>query len=170
MRHQRRAAVTKPAKSCFTAIASLALLSALAPSLASATDPALTVDGQTFVNQGLVAVGRLPANLRDNFGETFGSSSGMAIDPGSWHRTATGYEGTVFLLPDRGYNVEGTTDYRSRLNVVKVALTPADVAATPPADAQQSGVAATLADSLLLTDGAGADLSGLDPESVRTAA
>src|SRR6185312_15000787 len=78
--------------------------------------------------------------------------------------------GTVFLLPDRGYNVEGTTDYRSRLNVVRVAVTPVDAGATPSADAQQTGVAATLADSLLLTDGAGDNLSGLDPESLRAAA
>lgn len=150
-------------------IASFALLIALAPP-AGATDPSITVDGQTFVNQGLVAVGRLPANLRDKFGETFGSSSGMAIDPASWHRTDTGYEGSFFLVPDRGYNVEGTTDYRSRLNVVTVTLTPAAAGAAPSADAQQTGVVATLADSLLLTDGAGANLSGLDPESVRPAA
>src|SRR5262249_41441521 len=68
------------------------------------------------------------------------------------------------------YNVEGTTDYRSRLNIVKVVLTPADAGATPPTDAQQTGVAATLGDSLLLTDGAGANLTGLDPEAVRAAA
>jgi hypothetical protein len=162
--------VTNIAKSCSISIANLALLGALAPSPAGAVDPSLTVGGRTFVNQGLVAVGRLPANLHDKFGETFGSSSGMAIDPASWHRTATGYEGTVFLLPDRGYNVEGTTDYRSRLNVVKVAVTPVDAGATPSADAQQTGVAATLADSLLLTDGAGDNLSGLDPETLRAAA
>lgn len=161
--------MTKLPTSCSITIGSLALLIALAPP-AGAADPSLTVDGQTFVNQGLVAVGRLPANLRDKFDETFGSSSGMAVDPASWHRTDTGYEGTVLLLPDRGYNVEGTTDYRSRLNIVKVTLTPAAAGATPLADAQQSGVAATLADSLLLTDGAGANLSGLDPESVRAAA
>src|SRR5262249_51961996 len=114
--HQRRAAVTTFPTSSSITIASLALLVALTPPAAPA-DPSLTVDGQTFVNQCLVAVGRMPANLRDKFGETFGSSSGMAIDPASWHRTATGYEGTVLLLPDRGYNVEGTTDYRSRLNI-----------------------------------------------------
>jgi len=168
--HQRRIVVTKLAKSCSVAIAGCALLAAFAPSHAGAADPSLTVGGQTFVNQGLVAVGRLPANLRDQFGETFGSSSGMAVDPSSWHRTATGYEGTIFLLPDRGYNVEGTTDYRSRLNVVKVVLTPAAAGAALPEDAQQTGIAATLSGSLLLTDGAGANLTGLDPGSVRPAA
>ena len=148
-------------------VAGLVLLFALAPSPAGALDPTLTVDGQTFVNQGLVAVGRLPANLRDKFGETFGSSSGMAIDPSSWHRTASGYEGTLFLLPDRGYNVEGTTDYRPRLNTVIVKLTPADPAATLDAAAQQAGVSATLTDSLPLTEATGTPLTGLDPDSVR---
>jgi hypothetical protein len=162
--------VTSLAKSRSIQIASLALLVALAPLPAGALDPTLAVDGRTFVNQGLVAVGRLPANLRDKFGETFGSSSGMAIDPSSWHRTATGYEGTLVLLPDRGYNAEGTTDYRPRLNTVTVKLTPADPAATLDAAAQQSGVSATLADSLLLTEASGASLTGLDPDSVRGAA
>src|SRR5262249_18632474 len=129
-----------------------------------------TVDGQTFVNKGLVAVGRIPANQRDKFGETFGSSSGMAIVPSSWHRTAEGYEATILLLPDRGYNVEGTTDYRPRVNTVTVKLRPADVGGTPPADAQQAGAAAMLTDSLMLSDAAGAPMTGLDPDSVRPAA
>src|SRR5215475_1792725 len=132
------------------AAAALALLAFAAP--AARADSTLTVDGQTFVNQGLVAVGRLPANQRDKFGETFGSSSGMAIDPASWHRTAQGYEGTLLLLPDRGYNVEGTADYRPRVNTVTVKLAPTAAGGTPPTDAQQAGAAAALTDSLMLSD------------------
>lgn len=159
-----------PAKTCSISLACLGLLLAIDPSSAAAADASVSVDGLTFVNQGLVAVGRLPANLRDKFGETYGSSSGMAVDPATWHRTATGYEGTFLLLPDRGYNVEGTTNYRSRLNQVAVTLSPADAAATLAADAQQTGVVAKLVDSLPLSDAAGAPLTGLDPESVRAAA
>jgi hypothetical protein len=61
---------------------------------------ALTVDGLTFVNKGLVGVGRIPANQRDTFGETFGSGSGLAADTTVWKKTADGYSGTIYLLPD----------------------------------------------------------------------
>ena len=53
-------------------------------------DNSVTVGGATLVNQGRVAIGRMPANLRDKFGETFGSGSAMAIDPTSWKRDADG--------------------------------------------------------------------------------
>ena len=36
------------------------------------------VGGREFVNKGLVGVGRLPAALRDQYGETVGSGSGFA--------------------------------------------------------------------------------------------
>jgi len=126
---------------------------------AHAADKAVTVDGQTFVNKGLVGVGRMPANLRDKFGETFGSGSGMTVDASSWKRTDAGFEGNFILLPDRGYNVAGTTDYRSRLNKITIRFSPANAAGT------QTGIVATLTDTLLLTDAAGAPLTGLDPEA-----
>ncbi len=131
---------------------------------AEAADRAVTVDGKTFVNKGLVGVGRMPANLRDEFGETFGSGSGMTVDAASWRRVDGGYEGTFVLLPDRGYNVAGTTDYRPRINKLTVRFAPGKTS--------QDGVVATLADTILLTDAAGQPLSGLDPEEggVRKAA
>jgi hypothetical protein len=105
----------------------------------------------------------LPADLRDKFGETFGSGSGLAVDPTTWTRTPVGYQGTFYMLPDRGYNVGGTNDYRARLNRLAVTFTPLpDPAAVPVADRQNS-VATTLADTFLLTDSSGESLTGLDP-------
>ncbi len=132
----------------------------------------VTIGGLTYVNKGLVGVGRLPADLRDKFGETFGSGSGMAVDAKSWMRTPAGYQGTFYMLPDRGYNIGGTTDYRARLNKLTITFTPlADPAAVPVAERQKS-VAATLADSILLTDAGGESLTGLDPadDGIRRAA
>lgn len=136
----------------------------IAAASAEAADKAVTVGGQTFVNKGLVGVGRMPSNLKDKFGETFGSGSGMTVDAASWRRVGDGYEGTFYLLPDRGYNAAGTTDYRSRFNKLTVRFTPGKTS--------QDGVVATLADTILLTDAAGQPLSGLDPEEggVRKAA
>src|SRR6201991_3165271 len=87
--------------------AALAFL--LATTAVSFADNSVTVDGTTFVNKGRVGIGRIPANQRDKFGETFGSGSGMSVDAKSWRRTANGYRGNFVLLPDRGYNVGGTT-------------------------------------------------------------
>src|SRR5215467_571808 len=100
----------------------------------------------------LVGVGRLDAALRDKFGETFGSGSGMAIDPKSWTRDGASWRGTIWLLPDRGYNVSGTIDYRSRLNRLEVVLTPPANPEAMPAEARQRTVVARLADTILLTD------------------
>ncbi|MBM2712477.1 esterase-like activity of phytase family protein [Mesorhizobium caraganae] len=140
--------------------AALALFTALTPALADST---ATVGGVSFVNKGLVGVGRIPADLKDKFGETFGSGSGMSIDAASWTHDANGYKGSLWLLPDRGYNVVGTTDYRPRLNTIRIELTPTALGATPAAGQEQTGVKATLADSILLTDDKGADATGLDP-------
>ncbi|MEF0942309.1 esterase-like activity of phytase family protein [Rhizobium sp. BR 362] len=143
--------------------AALATFVFAAPAAAFA-DNSVTVGSVTLVNKGRVAVGRIPANLRDKFGETFGSGSGMSIDTKSWVRNADGsYKGSLWLLPDRGYNAVGTTDYRPRLNTIDVQLTPVAPGATPPAGKEQAGVDAKLADTMLLTDNKGADTSGLDP-------
>ena len=143
--------------------AALATFVFTAPMLALA-DNSVTIDGVTLVNKGRVAIGRIPANQRDKFGETFGSGSGMSIDTKSWTRNADGtYKGSLWLLPDRGYNVAGTTDYRARLNTIDIKLTPVASGATPPAGKEQAGVEAKLADTLLLKDNKGNDTTGLDP-------
>jgi hypothetical protein len=137
----------------------LTLLSACA---ALAAD-AVTIGDRTYVNQGLVGVGRLPADLRDRFGETFGSGSGLAADPKTWMLTPAGYQGTFYMLPDRGYNVGGTTDYRARLNTLSVTFKPLPDPAAVPVAERQSSIIATLTDTILLTDPAGEPMTGLDP-------
>jgi hypothetical protein len=148
-------------KSWRAALAILAL-GALSAGAARA-ESAVTVGGYTIVNHGLVGFGRLEADLRDKLGETFGSGSSMAIDPKSWTRDGEHYRGTLYLLPDRGYNIAGTIDYRARLNTLSIVFTPTSDPAALPAAERQRTVAASLADTILLTDAAGVPLSGLDP-------
>src|SRR5262245_1421499 len=148
--------------SAFRCVAALvcALLLAASPGLAADT---VTVGGLTLVNKGLVGVGRIPSDRRDKLGETFGSGSGLAADVRSWRRTADGYRGTFYLLPDRGYNVSGTTNYRTRLYKLSIVFKPAVNPAAVPEQNRQRGVVATLADTILLTDAAGQSTTGLDP-------
>jgi hypothetical protein len=165
-----------PRAACRAALA--AVLAAIMPAVPALAFDAVALDGRTFVNKGLVAVGRIPAHLRDKLGETFGSGSGLAIDPQVWMREVDGYHGVLYILPDRGYNVTGTTDYRTRLNVLRIVLKPAeDPAASPgqlglPVEARQHSLEAALADTIVLTDAAGRPLTGLDPgaDGVRPAA
>src|SRR5688572_9010147 len=65
----------------------------------------VTLGGQSFVNHGLQGVSRLPATTTKDFNnDTFGAFSGMDVLLSSWRRTATGYTGTLYSLPDRGPN------------------------------------------------------------------
>ena len=87
----------------------------LAPASAVFAAETVTIGNLVFVNKALVGVGRVPSDLRDKFGETFGSGSGIAVDPRSWVKTPTGYQGTLYMLPDRGYNIGGDYHYKRLL-------------------------------------------------------
>src|SRR5262245_59593411 len=144
-------------------IFALALIAWLVPATATRGGETVIIGNLTFVNQALVGVGRLPADLRDKFGETFGSGSAIAVDPKSWVRTPAGYQGTFYMLPDRGFNVTGTSDYRARINKLSITF-------KPLVAERQNSVVATLTDTILLTDAAGQSLTGLDPDGIRGAA
>ncbi len=93
--------------SLYGATALVALVAGLSPALAAsvqyptsnaiATDGpvALSFNGETFVNQGLVGMGRLSATLKDFMGTSLGSFSGMAIDPATWRKAGNGYAATL---------------------------------------------------------------------------
>jgi hypothetical protein len=142
----------------------------LAPAPAARCAETVTIGDLVFVNKALVGVGRLPSDLRDKFGETFGSGSAIVADPKSWMRTPSGYAGTFYMLPDRGHNTEGTGDYRARINKLSIIFKPLDDPEAVPLAERQRSVAATLVDTILLTDAAGQPLTGLDPDRVRPAA
>ena len=111
----------------------------------------------------LVGVARVPAAALDTQGETLGGfGSGMMLAPGSWKRTKAGYQARLFMLPDRGWNTAGTTDYRARLQKFDMALTPD--AGNPGHEGQ---LKLAFQGTLLLTDSAGAPTTGLDPTGVR---
>jgi hypothetical protein len=59
----------------------------------------------------LVGKGYFPSDARDMFGDTAGGwGSGIAADVKSWKKRSDGvYEGTLYTLPDRGWNANGTT-------------------------------------------------------------
>lgn len=123
-----------------------------------------TLGGTVFTVQELVGVGRLPANLRDVHGETFGSISGLWADASSWTRVGDTYTGSFLAAPDRGYNIAGTIDYAPRLNTLQISFTPAAAGASGLA---QNQIGLNLLGSTLLYEalpgGGTRVLSGLDP-------
>jgi hypothetical protein len=107
----------------------------------------------------LVGAARISASAVDSQGETLGGfGSGMALVPGSWHGKKGVFTATLAMLPDRGWNTEGTTDYRARLQFFDVTLKPA------------KGMQMRYRRTLLLTDAAGGPTTGLDASGMRPAA
>jgi hypothetical protein len=129
-------------------------------------DATVTLDGQAFVNHGLVGVGRLSAATRDFQGETLGSFSSMALDPASWRRLKDGsYTGVFWTLPDRGPNdvgpIVGTADYANRIHTHRFTFRPYTGSAPAPAGVAQ--VTITPTGGFLLRDEAGRTFTGEDP-------
>lgn len=162
-----------------------------APHEASGAPPrTLQLGGRTYVDKGLVAAGRLPAGTVDFLGDTLGSFSSLAVQPGTWKRTASGYEGVLWTLPDRGrndpeaglfYDYAGRVE-RMRLRIDLPAGTPGTVTLVPDKGVvlkDFNGQAFTGADpgehtvaqrGLVLpspADGAGAGKVSLDAESLQ---
>lgn len=143
----------------------LAVLAALHPRPLHGQSGAAPVvlNGQYFVNQGLVGVGRLPAATKDKFGETLGSFSAFTFQPGTWKRNDNGsYSGTLFAQPDRGYNGAGTTNWVARFNKFSITFTPA------PTGVDQNQVAITVADTIKFTEASGTPMTALDATSAGT--
>jgi len=120
----------------------------------------VTLGGLTYRHHGLVGVGVLPADTLDRRGDTLGSFSSFKIDPTTWRRLPDGsYAGTLYTLPDRGYNVAGVIDYPARLQ--KFALT-----FRPDATSLKVGqdqLTLKLEDTITLRDFQGATTTGLSP-------
>jgi hypothetical protein len=88
-----------------------------------------SLNGQTFVNQGLVGAGVLPAGTIDFLGDALGSFSSLRVAPGSWKRVGDHYEGVLWTLPDRGRNDPTANlffDYPARLERLRLRFTPGD--------------------------------------------
>ena len=121
---------------------------AIEPPLALAQpDSTAVLGGHSFVNHGLVGVGRLPSSSRDKYGETIGSFSAFTFDGKSWRRHADGsHAGTLYMQPDRGYNNPNTTNWRARFFTLAITFSPA-----PSGGNAQNQVGITVADTTLMT-------------------
>jgi hypothetical protein len=128
-----------------------------------------------FANQGLVGVGRVPANSFDrvrphrNQDTLGGIFSGMYFDAstlrigGGNSKKATSYEGTLFALPDRGFG-DGLQDFRPRFHEFTIDITPYYGSGPAP----QDQIEFRLRDTVLLTYYDGTNFTGFDPNPANT--
>lgn len=149
--------------------ANAAPLAITSPHIATNAGPSsVTFGGNTFTNQGLVGVARIPAGTKDFNGDTFGAFSSLDILPGSWHKNADGtYGGTLYALPDRGPNQIGTvgfSDYPGRVNIFAMNFAPYTGTANLPAGVDSDHqLQLTQTGGFLFKDFNGNVTTGLDP-------
>ncbi|CBF83548.1 hypothetical protein AN3023.2 [Aspergillus nidulans FGSC A4] len=123
-----------------------------------------TCGGITYTYIGLDGYGFVESNVRDKYGDTLaGLGSSAVLEKGSWHKkSSSSYSGIFYLLPDRGWNTNGTLNFNPRIHKFELSLTlvPRASAQTP----SKPNLAFKYLDTILLTDPRGKPLTGLDPD------
>ena len=85
----------------------------------------VSFNGASYLNKGLVGVGSFSSSTIDGLGDTLGSFSSFKVDTNTWRKNANGsYAGSLYTLPDRGYNVAGLIDYAARIQKFDLSFTP----------------------------------------------
>lgn len=148
--------------------ASAAPTSYLTPNIVTTAGSAqVTLGGRTFVNQGLQGTARLPSNIKDFNGDTFGAFSSMALNLSTWRKTGTGYTGNLFALPDRGPNDPANavfSDYPGRVNAFSLTFAPyTGTANLPAATTSQNQLVLASTGGFLFKDFNGNGTTGKDP-------
>jgi hypothetical protein len=162
MRHLTRSLLLAAAVSPLYAINyGSPFLDTTAPTVSSS----VSFGGQSFVNKGLVGVGVFATNVIDGRGDTFGSFSSFKIDHNTWRKNTNGsYSGTLYTLPDRGYNVAGLIAYPARIQQMGLNFTP-DYTAS---NVQQTQLTLSLQRTISVTDFTGQTTTAVDPTGATT--
>lgn len=137
----------------------------------SRRDDHVKVNGVKYTNKGLVAFGQLPANALDVTGDTLGGlGSAMALKPGSWQKLTNGsFAGTLYVHPDRGYNIDKTVDYQARHHTIDFVLTPYEKKKKLTFEDAQATLQVAYTGTILKTERDGKKTTGLDAAAIRDA-
>ncbi|KAK4195609.1 esterase-like activity of phytase-domain-containing protein [Triangularia verruculosa] len=154
----------------FHALGALALFIRLVLSKPQPSSPNVfttTCQGKTYSYNELAGFGSIPSDARDKFGDTISIGSSAAVT--NWKKRCTGknkqtsYTGTLYGLPDRGWNTQGTQNTVPRVHTFEVTFTPAPASQAPPLP---PNLLFKYKSTILLTSPSGEPLTGLDPDSV----
>ncbi|KFZ11276.1 hypothetical protein V502_07638 [Pseudogymnoascus sp. VKM F-4520 (FW-2644)] len=121
-----------------------------------------TCGGKKFQYDGLAGYGTVPGDFRDKYGETVSMGSSLVIEDWKSRDHGKTYKATLWGLPDRGWNTQGTTAYQPRLHEFEITFS--------PASQYPSGknLQFKYKDTILFTDPSGKPVSGLDPTTTLT--
>ena len=120
----------------------------------------VSFNGASYLNKGLVGVGTFTSGAYDSLGDTLGSFSSFKVDTNTWRKNANGsYAGSLYTLPDRGYNVAGLIDYAARIQKFALVFTP-DYGLTP---VLQDQLTLTFKGTTKITDFNGNATTALNP-------
>ncbi|KAH6843295.1 esterase-like activity of phytase-domain-containing protein [Chaetomium sp. MPI-CAGE-AT-0009] len=137
-------------------------LHAAAKSIKRTTSPVASVscNGQAYSYDGLAGYGSLKSDARDQYGDTISIGSAMSVK--DWKKTGNKYTGTMYGLPDRGWNTNGTQNTVPRIHIFEIAFDP-----TPKASvAKPSGpnLEFQYKRTILLSGPDGKPMTGIDPD------
>ena len=125
MRHLTRSLLVAAAASISLSAGPITYTTPNLDTTAVGATKSVSFGGATYLNKGLVGVGVFSASTIDGLGDTLGSFSSFKVDVSTWRKNADGsYAGTLYTLPDRGYNVTGLIDYAARIQKFDLAFTP----------------------------------------------
>lgn len=125
------------------------------------TPPTASVicNGQSYAYHGLAGYGSLASDARDEYGDTISIGSSMAIK--NWRRTGNKYRGTMYGLPDRGWNTNGTQNTIPRVHVFELIFTETEATVSKPSG---PNVEFKYQRTILLHGPDGQPMTGLDPD------
>ncbi|KAF8915283.1 esterase-like activity of phytase-domain-containing protein [Mucidula mucida] len=134
-------------------------------------DVKVTLDGQTYINKGIVGFGVIPSDFVESTGDTLGGiGSAVALKNGSWRKLENGtFTGTFIAHPDRGYNVEETIDYQARQHEIDFWLNPYEEDKGLSYDDAKETLILSYVNTTLQFERNGAKTTGLDATSWRAA-
>jgi hypothetical protein len=121
----------------------------------------ITCRSQTYTYNELAGYGYIPGTSRDKYGDTIGGI-GSSIALKSWHKRGHHYKGTLYTVPDRGWNTNGTINFIPRVHRFGVKLTPKSNATV--ASPSAPNLEFTYEDTVLLRGPDGTFATGLDAD------
>ncbi|KAF2230238.1 hypothetical protein EV356DRAFT_454334 [Viridothelium virens] len=147
-----------------TLVAFVAFCSLSSAASASSFVNQTTCSGKTYTYQQLAGYGFIPSDARDKFGDTIGGiGSSIALDRSSWRKTnASSYTGTLWTLPDRGWNTNGTLNFQPRVHKIQIDFTPMPNASV--SNPAAPNLVLTYRDTVAFTGPDGTPLTGLDAD------
>ncbi|KAK4128068.1 hypothetical protein N657DRAFT_685678 [Parathielavia appendiculata] len=120
----------------------------------------VSCNGKTYTYEGLAGFGSLKSDARDQYGDTISIGSSMRIK--DWKKAGNRYKGTLYGLPDRGWNTNGTQATIPRIHIFEISFTPSpDATVAAPSG---PNVEFEYKRTILLSGPDGKPMTGLDPD------